>query len=70
MTTKQHATPADFTTWAARATEATNEAIAYTIRDCAESARAMRDHDPVAEGRYLDEMHTYCTERAKRQAAA
>ena len=69
MTTKQHATVEDFNRWAAKAETMTAAELAYSIGDCAEAARAMRDHDPIAEGRYIDEMHTYCAERAKRQAA-
>lgn len=33
----------------------TDDQIRYIIRDAGEAALAMRHHDPVAEGKYLDQ---------------
>lgn len=65
--TKRPATPADFARWEEKAQGMSLAALEYSIRDCSEAAKAMRDHDPIAEGVYLDEMHTYIAERNRRK---
>jgi hypothetical protein len=64
-----HATAADFTTWAARAKEMTVAALLYTVNDCREAAEAMRGWNPVKEGFYMDQLSTYRQELARRRAA-
>jgi len=64
-----HATAADFTTWAARAKEMTVAALLYTVNDCREAAEAMRGWNPVKEGYYMDQLSTYRQELDRRRAA-
>jgi len=33
----------------------TDAELRYIIKDAGEAARAMRDHDPIAEAKYLDQ---------------
>ena len=35
--------------------------LMYIIKDASEAAMAMRDHDPVAEVKYLDQVNDACT---------
>lgn len=35
--------------------------LLYIIKDAGEAAKAMRDHDPKAEAKYLDQMNDACT---------
>lgn len=35
--------------------------LRYIIKDASEAARAMRDHSPVAESKYLDQMNDAST---------
>lgn len=35
----------------------TDAELAFIVKDAAEAARAMQGHDPVAEGKYLDQVH-------------
>jgi len=44
----------------------TNAELRYICRDAGEAARCMRDHDPVAEGKYLDQIHDACSILATR----
>ena len=61
-----YATAEDFKRWAAKARAATWDSLQYVVKDCREAAEAMRGHNPVREGRYLDEMHTYIEEMNRR----
>ena len=40
--------------------------LEYIIKDASEAARAMRDHDPSAEAKYLDQVNDAVTERYQR----
>lgn len=40
----------------------TEAELRYIIKDAYEAAQAMRDHDPVAEAKYLDQMNDAATE--------
>lgn len=39
----------------------TDDMLRYIIKDAGEAARAMRDHSPEAEGKYLDQVNDACT---------
>jgi hypothetical protein len=60
------ATAHDFETWQTKAYKMTIDQLGYAIHDCYSAARAMRDHNPVREGRYMDEAATYRTEMNRR----
>jgi len=62
-----HATAEDFNTWEARAKTMTVAQLLYTVRDCREAAEAMRGHDPVKEGFYMDQASTYGMELNRRR---
>lgn len=47
----------------------TNEELAYIIKDAGEAALAMRDHNPAAEAKYLDQMAEAETELVRRAQA-
>ena len=44
----------------------TEEELRYAVQDAAEAAKAMRDHDPVGEAWYLDDMATIVKELRRR----
>lgn len=60
----------DFAKTTAKARSMDDAALAYTIRDCLEAARAADSLDamglPNNSGKYWDEYHTFCQERARR----
>ena len=39
----------------------TDAELHYIIKDASEAARAMRDHNPQAEAKYLDQVNDACT---------
>lgn len=39
----------------------TSDQLRYIIKDAGEAARAMRDHSPAAESKYLDQVNDACT---------
>jgi hypothetical protein len=41
--------------------EKTDAMLLYIIQDAVEAARNMRGFDPVAEGKYLDQVNDACT---------
>jgi hypothetical protein len=61
-----YATAADFAAWEARAKAMTIEELLYSARDARQAAEAMRGWNPIAEGRYDDEAHTYGDEIRRR----
>lgn len=48
----------------------TEAELRYTAKDAHEAALAMRDHDPKAEAKYLDQMNDALTELARRRNRA
>ena len=48
----------------------TDAELRYIARDAAEASLAMRDVDPAAEAKYLDQMNDACTELHRRQQLA
>ena len=62
-----HATAADFATWEERAKGMTDAELLYSAQDARRAAEAMRGWNPIAEGRYDDEAHTYGDELRRRQ---
>ena len=63
-----HATPADFARWEARAKVMTDAELLHSARDARAAAEAMRGWNPIAEGRYDDEAFTYGDEIRRRRA--
>ena len=68
MTATEYATAADFAAWEARAKAMTMAELIYSARDARRAAEAMRGWNPIAEGRYDDEAHTYGDEIRRRRA--
>lgn len=68
MSTKRHATPADFANWREKAFHMDANELRYCAEDARRAAMAMRGHDPIAEGWYDDEASTYMTEMRRRVA--
>jgi len=64
-----HATADDFSRWESKARSMTDAELLYSARDCRQAEVAMRGWNPVAEGRYSDEAHTYGDELRRRRAA-
>jgi hypothetical protein len=44
-----------------------DEQLRYIVKDAREAACAMRDHNPQAEAKYLDQVNDACTVRAYRR---
>lgn len=63
-----YATAADFTRWEEKAKTMTMEELFHSARDARAAAEAMRGWNPIAEGRYDDEAHTYGDEIRRRRA--
>lgn len=63
-----YATAADFTRWEARAKSMSDAELLYSAQDARRAAEAMRGWNPIAEGRYDDEAHTYGDEIRRRRA--
>jgi len=64
-----HATAEDFARWEEDAKEMTDAALLWSARDARRAAEAMRGWNPIAEGRYDDEAHTYGDEIRRRVRA-
>ena len=62
-----YATAEDFSHWEAKARAMTDAELIYSARDCRQAEAAMRGWNPVAEGRYSDEAHTYGDELRRRR---
>ena len=62
-----HATAEDFARWEAKAKTMTIAELVWSAMDARQAANAMRGWNPVAEGRYDDEAHTYGDEIRRRQ---
>lgn len=43
--------------------------LVYIIQDAQEAAKAMQDHDPKAEAKYLDQVNDACTELHRRRTS-
>jgi hypothetical protein len=62
-----YATAADFASWEAKAKTMTIAELRWSAQDARRAAEAMRGWNPIAEGRYDDEAHTYGDELRRRQ---
>ena len=62
-----HATPADFANWEAKAKAMSTAELIWSARDARQAEEAMRGWNPVAEGRYADEAFTYGDELRRRR---
>ncbi len=69
MSCAHHATAADFARWEAKARSMTDYELWWSARDARQAAERMRGWNPVAEGRYEDEAHTYGDELRRRRQA-
>jgi hypothetical protein len=67
MSCAHHATAADFARWELKARHMSNHELWWAARDARQAAEAMRGWNPVAEGRYEDEAHTYGDELRRRR---
>ena len=65
-----HATAEDFAKWEAKAKSMSLEELFYSARDCRQAETAMRGWNPIAEGRYSDEAHTYGDEIRRRRPSS
>lgn len=63
-----YATAEDFATWEERAKGMTDAELLWSAQDARRAAEAMRGWNPIAEGRYDDEAHTYGDELRRRRA--
>jgi len=63
-----YATAADFTRWEERAKSMSDAELLYNAQHARRAAEAMRGWNPIAEGRYDDEAHTYGDEIRRRRA--
>ena len=70
MSCAHHATADYFARWEAKARAMSAAELLYSARDAQKAAQAMRGWNPVAEGRYDDEAHTYGDELRRRRQAA
>jgi hypothetical protein len=62
-----HAKPEDFTRWAEKAASMSLESLNWSINDCWQASLCAREiGNAIAEGRYLDEMYAYASERKNR----
>lgn len=64
--TANYATAEDFANWEAKAKNMSDAALLWSARDARAAAKAMRGWNPIAEGRYDDEAHTYGDEIRRR----
>ena len=64
---QQYATPSDFARWREHAEVCDVATLRYIIRDCRETARNMRNWNPIREGYYEDQAFTYADELARRK---
>lgn len=62
----QHATPEDFAKWRSHAETLDTRALRWSIADCRQAARNLRDWNPEREGYYEDQAFTYADELARR----
>ena len=63
-----YATTEDFARWEAKAKAMSDAELIWSARDARAAAEAMRGWNPIAEGRYDDEAHTYGDEIRRRRA--
>ena len=63
-----YATAEDFATWEAKAKTMSDAELLWSAQDARRAAEAMRGWNPIAEGRYDDEAHTYGDEIRRRRA--
>ena len=61
-----YATAEDFHTWEAKARTMTAAELRYAAQDCRQAEAAMRGWNPVREGFYSDQAHTYGDELRRR----
>jgi len=61
-----YATPEDFAKWRAHAETLDTHSLKWSIADCRQAARNLRDFNPIREGYYEDQAFTYADELARR----
>lgn len=47
----------------------TDDELQYILKDASEAAKCMKDFDPKAEAKYLDQVNDACTELHRRRQA-
>ena len=62
-----YATAEDFNTWETRARTMTEAELRYAAEDCRRAEAAMRGWNPIREGFYSDQAHTFGDELRRRQ---
>jgi len=62
-----YATADDFTAWETKARTMTADELRYAARDCRQAEAAMRGWNPIREGFYSDQAHTFGDELRRRQ---
>ena len=67
---KEYATVRDFNLWEQKAKQMSYAELHWTIKDCRDAAYAMKGWNPIREGYYLDQMHTYANEVKRRALLA
>ena len=60
----------DFATKEGQYKSYTFKGLLYSVRDARQAADAMRGHDPIAEGWYLDDMATISMEINRRKGVS
>ena len=65
--TAYYPTVEDFAKWESKARSMSVAELFYSARDCRQAEAAMRGWNPIAEGRYSDEAHTYGDEIRRRR---
>lgn len=66
LCTHEFATPEHFTRWEEHAKMCDAYTLKYIIKDCQKAAEAMRGHNPIREGYYIDQACTYGMELTRR----
>ena len=61
-----YATAKDFNTWEAKARTMTTAELRYAAQDCRQAEAAMRGWNPIREGFYSDQAHTFGDELRRR----
>lgn len=61
------ATANDFNKWESQAQKLSVHSLLYVIEDCKKAANAMRGWNPIREGFYADQAHTFSRELNKRR---
>jgi hypothetical protein len=62
-----YATAADFITWETMALTMTEAELRYAAKDCRQAEAAMRGWNPIREGFYSDQAHTFGDALRRRQ---